>query len=190
MKFDTTMVMMIFAFLIILLGMYQARKMKTMVHCTYTSQSNQTYDKLVREKDGYVVFDGRAFPLLPQYSTSRQWDKGLSSFFPTKIAAYTFKWNSDLPVDPSTGEPAILTPENMNKLRNSGMLGSYISGNQQALTQGKGKQGFMEKMMPIILIVIALVSIYCVYQTYMMGKDQKIMKEAISDIYYKTGIVD
>ena len=189
MKFDTTTMMLVFLFIIVAAGMWQARKMKTMAHCTYTSESKQGFEKIVREKDGFVVFEGKRFKLLPAYGKLRHYDKGLSGFFPTKIVSYDFRWNSDLPVDPNTGEPAMLSPSNMNKMRQESALSDYVSGSASALSGKGGKQGMLEKMMPIIMIVIALVVAYCAYQTYTIGKDQKVMKEAISDIYYKTGIV-
>jgi len=186
---NTQTMMLVMLILIVILGMWQSRRMKTMVHCTYTSQSKQTFNKLVREKDGYVIFDGKRFPLLPAYGVQMHYDKGLSSFFPTKITAYSFRWNSDLPVDPNTGEPAILSPANMNKLRQESALGNYAGSQNQALSTIKGgKMGGFDKWMPYIMIVLVLAVVYCIYMTYQMNKDQTIIKTAISDIFNKIGI--
>lgn len=177
------MMLAVFFMMIVAIGMWQSRKMKTMVNCTYKSRSKQKYTKLVREVDGYVVFDKKRFPLMPQYASQEHYDKGLSAFFPTKISAYTFRWNSDMPEDPATGEPAILSPENMNKLRQESALGAYAGSQQTALSGGKSKLGGMDKWMPFIMIGLAIAVGYLIYTNFQDAKNAKVTQQAIIDIY-------
>jgi hypothetical protein len=185
---NTQTMFLVMLLMIVALGMWQSRRMKTMVHCYYTSRSKQGFDKLVREKDGYAIFEGKKFHLLPAYAVQEQYSKGLSSFFPTKISAYSYSWNSDIPIDPNTGVPAMLTPEVMNKLRQEGAMLSYTGSQNQALSSSKSKLGGFDKWMPYIMIVLVLAVVYCIYMTYQMNKDQTIIKTAISDIFNKIGI--
>ena len=183
MKLDSVTMMLILLAGIVVLGMWQSRKMKTKVFCNYTSRSKQTYDKLVNEKDGKVIFEGKAFKLLPAYGKSKYYDKGLSSLFPTKITAYDFRWNSDLPIDPNTGEPAMLTPEVMNKLNQEGAMLSYTGSNQTALATSKSKFGGMDKFMPIIMIALACAVAFLIYTNFQSSKNDKTTQQAIIDIY-------
>lgn len=184
---NTTNMMLVLLFLIVLVGMWQSRRMKTMVLCKYTSRSKQTWDKLVKDQGGFVVFEKKQFYLLPAYSQSKQYDKGLSSFFPTQIRAYDFIWNSPYPVDHNTGQPAMLSPEVEKVLDQEGALRDYAGSQQQALS-GKSKLGGFDKWMPYIIIVLVIAVGYCIYIVYQMKGDQDIIKTAISDIFNKIGI--
>lgn len=180
---NTQMIMMALLFIIVVAGMWQARKMKNMVFCTYTSRSNQTWDKVIKEQTGYVVFEGKKFYLLPQYARQKQYDKGLSSFFPTKISAYEFVWNSSYPIDHKTGKPAMLSPEVRNALNQEGALFSY-AGSQQRVMQGKaGKLGGLEKWTPYIMIVLAIAVGYLIYTNMTSSSNDKTTQQAIIDIY-------
>jgi hypothetical protein len=185
---NTTTIMLVFLMMIVVIGMWQSRKMKTMVLCKYTSRSKQTFDKLVSEKNGYVIFEGKKFRLLPSCGSQKYYDKGFSGFFPTKITAYDFRWNSDLPIDPNTGEPAMLTPENMAKLNQEGALGAYAGSQDQFLKGGKAKLGGIDKWMPFIVIGLGVAIGYAIYMQMQMKADQDIIKQAISDIFTKIGI--
>ena len=149
----------------------------------YSNNNSGTIDKLVPEKNSYVVFDGKKFYLLPSCGKLRFYEKGLSSFFPTKITAYEFRWNSPYPVDPNTGEPVMLSPDVEKALDQEGALRDY-AGSQQAALSSKGlKLGGMEKFMPIILIVLAIAVGYLVYTNFQAGKNDKVTQQAIIDIY-------
>jgi len=185
---NTTSMMLVLLFLIVVTGMWQSRKMKNMVHCTYSSSSKQTWDKLVRQRDGFAIFEGNKFFLLPEYGESRYYDKGLSAFFPTKITAYKFRWNSPLPINPNTGEPAMVSPEFMNKLNQGGALLSYAGSQDQALSSKKNKAGGFDKWMPFIILGLVVAVGYCIYMVYNMSADQGVIKQAISDIFKKLGI--
>ena len=181
---NTQTMMMVFLGIIVLAGMWQSRRMKSYVFCSYTSRSKQSYDKVVKEKNSYVIFEGKKFYLLPSYGKSRQFDKGLSSLFPTKITAYDFRWNSPYPVDPNTGDPAVLSPEVEKALDQEGiLLAAYQNQGQAALSTSKGKGGFLEKMMPIIVIVLALAVAYLVYTNLQSTKNDKVTQNAIIDLY-------
>lgn len=173
----------VFFMAIVAIGMWQSRRMKTMVLCKYTSRSKQTFDKLVSEKPGYVIFEGKKFKILPSCGQQKYYDKGLSSFFPTKITAYDFRWNSDLPIDPNTGDPVMLTPENMARLNQEQALGAYAGSNETALKGGKAKLGGMDKWMPFIMIGLAIAVGYLIYTNYQDAKNAKVTQQAIIDIY-------
>jgi len=81
--FNMQTVMLVFLAAIVLIGMWQSRRMKDFVSCSYTSETNQAWDKIVKAKNGVAIFEGRKFYLLPEYGVSKQHTKGLSSFFPT-----------------------------------------------------------------------------------------------------------
>jgi hypothetical protein len=181
---NTQMMMLILLFLIIIAGMWQSRRMKSFVFCSYTSRSKQSYDKVVKEKNSYVVFEGKKFYLLPSFGKSRMYEKGLSSFFPTKITAYDFRWNSPYPVDPNTGDPAILSPEVERALDNEGsLLAAYQNQGQAALSSKGGKLGGLDKWMPFIMIGLALAVVFAIYTLYQMKGNDKITQQAILDIY-------
>lgn len=183
---DTQLMMLIFLLILVVAGMYQARRMKNFVFCTYTSRSKQTYDKLVKEQSSHVIFDGKKFNILPSCGKSRQYNKGLSSLFPTKITAYDYVWNSQNPIDPNTGQPAMLSPEVEKILDQEGALKDY-AGSQQAGLTGRGRTGGLDKWMPYIMIGLVIAIVYSIYMSYQMKTDQDIMKQAISDIFTKIG---
>ncbi len=184
---NTQTMMLALLFLIVVVGMWQSRRMKKYVFCAYTSRSKQTYDKLVPEQNSYVIFEGKKFYLLPSCGKLRLYEKGLSSFFPTKITAYDFVWNSPYPVDPNTGNPVMLSPDVEKALDQEGALRDYAGSQQQALSS-KPKLGGFEKWMPYIIIAIVVAVGYAIYLTYQMKSDQDIIKQAISDIFNKIGI--
>jgi hypothetical protein len=181
---NTQTMMLAFLAIIVVAGMWQSRRMKSFVFCSYTSRSKQAYDKVVKEKNSYVIFEGKKFYLLPSFGKSRQFDKGLSAFFPTKITAYDFRWNSPYPVDPNTGEPAILSPEVEKALDQEGiLLAAYQNQGQAGLSGTKGKGGMMEKMMPIILIGLTVAVAYLIYTNLQSSKNNKTTQNAIIDLY-------
>jgi hypothetical protein len=171
--------------LIVIVGMWQSRRMKTMVFCSYTSRSKQSYDKVVKEKNSYVIFEGKKFYLLPQFGKSRQYEKGLSSFFPTKITAYDFRWNSPYPVDPNTGDPAILSPDVERALDQEGaLLAAYQNQGQIALSSKVGgKLSGFDKWMPYIMIVLAIAIGYLIYTNIQSAANDKVTQQAIIDLY-------
>lgn len=180
---NTQTVMLMMLVLIVVVGMWQSRRMKTMVFCTYSSRSKQTFDKLVREKDGCVYFEGKKFHLLPAYGESKYYDKGFSSFFPTKITAYKFRWGSPYPIDPNTGEPAMLSENVIAKLDQESAMLDYAGSQQRALSTVKSKLGGLDKWMPYIMIGLAIAIAYLIYTNYTMQQNNKVTQQAIIDIY-------
>jgi len=186
---NTQSMMLVILFLIVLAGMWQSRRMKDFISCSYTSETNQAWDKVVKAKNGVVIFEKRKFYLLPEYGVSKQFTKGLSSLFPTKITHYDFVWNSPYPVDHKTGEPSMLSPEVENALDQQGIiLAAYQNQGQSALSGKGGKLGGFDKWMPYIFIALVIAVGYAIYMTYQMKADQDIIKQAISDIFNKIGI--
>ena len=177
-------VMIIFLFAIVALGMFQARKMKKYISYSYTSSTNQAYDGIVKVDGNIIVFDGKKYYLLPQYGVNKQYTKGLSGLFPTKITHYDLLWNSPYPIDHKTGQPAILSPEVERSLdQQSSILATYQNQGQSAISGIKTKGGIMEKLMPILTIVAILGVAYLVWTNMSAAKNDKVTQQAIIDIY-------
>lgn len=178
------MMMLVLLAAIVLIGMWQSRRLKDYVSVSYTSETNQAWDKVVKAKNGVVVFEGRKFYLLPEFGVSKLFTKGLSSFFPTKITHYDFVWNCAYPVDHRTGKPAMLSPEVENALdQRSTILAAYKNQGQNAISTIKGKGGMFEKLMPILVIVAVLGVAYLVWTNMQSAKNDKVTQQAIIDIY-------
>lgn len=181
---NTQTMLLMMLFLIVVLGMWQSRRMKNFISVSYTSETNQAWDKVVKAKNGVAIFEGRKFYLMPEYGVSKQFTKGLSSLFPTKITHYDFVWNSPYPVDHKTGKPAMLSPEVENALDQRGtILAAYQTTGQGAISTMKGKGGFFEKLMPILVIVAVLGVAYLVWNNMQTSKNNKVTQQAIIDIY-------
>lgn len=175
-------------FIITVVGMWHTRRMKNWIHFSYTSESTQSWEGIIKTKGRFCVIEKKRFNILPKYGTTRQYTKGLSSLFPTKITHYDYVWNSSNPIDHRTGEPAMLSPEVENAIDQESALRD-LAGSQRQVLSNKTKLVGLEKWMPYIVVALLVAVVYVVYQMQMITADQSVMKEAISDIYYKTGIV-
>jgi len=179
---DYQTMFLILSVIILFVGMWHTRRMKNWIHFSYTSESNQGWDGVVKTRGRFAVIEGKRFKLLPQYSVTRQYTKGFSSFFPTKITHYDFVWNSDFPIDHKTGKPAMVSPEVEHVIDQESAL-RELAGSQRQSLSSRAKVTGLEKFMPIIMIVVVLAVVWVGYSVYQMQANDKITQQAIIDIY-------
>jgi preprotein translocase subunit SecG len=164
-------------------AIYATNNIKKKVRCRYVSRSKQSFEKMIPSKSNYVYFESKKFYILPRCVTLNAYDKGIFSLFPTKVWEVSYHWNSPYPDDPNTGEPVMLSPEVEKTLDQEAALGDYAGSQQRALMGKGGKGGMLEKMMPVIVIVMALAVAYLVYTNFQSSKNDKVTQQAITDIY-------
>ena len=158
---------------------FAARKMRYKIRCRYTSKSLQTQSRDVDNKMGFVLFDKKKFYIVPTCVTHNWLDENLHWLFPTFLPEMSFKWNSEFPIDPKTGEPVVLSPETAAIYKEEESYRNYAGGQQNAMSVngGGGKLKGLDKFLPWIAIAgVALVAVYFYSQLAPIKSDMNIVK--------------
>ena len=179
----------ILVLLIFLYASYSTRKLRRRIKCRYTSQSKQTYNKVVLASSSWVIFEGKKFYIIPNCVKHHWVDEGIGWLFPTFMPEMDFVWNSKYPVDPNTALPVVLSPEVENTIDEENSFRSYAGGQKQMLaTQGSGKLSGFSKYIPwIALIGVALVAVYFYTQNQKTAADMLVVKKALQDLLNRFG---
>jgi hypothetical protein len=177
------MVMMAFLVVVFIGAVFKARRLRKMIRCRYTSRSKQTYEKFVKSDSQKVVFEGKEFKVMPSCVTHHWFEKGFNQLFPMFMPEISFTHESQLPVDPNTGKPVIVSAEVKNLMRSQENMASYAGSQQQAVSQGRMKSGLLDKWMPLIMIGLVVAIGYLIYTNMQMEANDKVTQQAIIDIY-------
>ena len=185
MGIDTTTVFVVFLFMIFIYASYQTRAIKDKTHCTFIRPDTSKIYKWIKAKQRRVEFDGGWYYINPKRRILENIDKGIHLLFPTKATAFIFRWDSSQPLDPTTFENNWETPEARLALNKEEDIRAYSAGNVQAISS-KGKQGMLERLMPILMLVSVIIIGYMAYSMTkrmdMLGNAMNVIQQMLAGL--------
>ena len=178
-----------FLIFVVLYNAYSARKLRHKIHCRYTSNSKQDYEKDVDAKSSSVFFEGKKFFIVSRCVKHKWFESGLQWLSPMFMPSIDFVWNSEFPVDPNTGEPVVLSPEVAGIYREAESYQHYASGQQTEMAKGGGaKLSGISKYLPWIAIAgVVLVAVNFYNQNQSTQAALKIVELNLQKILIKIG---
>jgi hypothetical protein len=164
-----------------ILWVYTAQKRSRQVYCIYYKVNNDIEEMFVDVKDRYVFFDRKKFELINSCIRYTNWRRGIFMLVPIKVGTIAFTWQSDLPINPDTGEVYnMISPSVRNSMnQEEWMMADQRGADNYRKAENRG--GFLQKYGVVIAIaLIALLGIWVWMQT--KGLDASI---TILGNYYK-----
>lgn len=172
---------LIFGFAIILLVVvwYSTASLRNKIFVTYTRVDGTEEEFLSSINIKYLFFDHRRFRIIRSCIRYLWYKRGVHAIFPTRVAALSFVYNSEFPVDPETGQIHIMSPEVRNAMNQEERF--YAYNRAQAKVSGR-KEGFLQRNGMIIAIVLVVI-MGVFFWMKMQGLDKSI---TVLAEYYKT----
>lgn len=159
---NTTLMFFIMLVALVAYAAYEVNKVKSKIHCTFIRPDRTKIEKWAKEKQRRVDFDNGWYYIAPKRIVLAAKDTGIFKLFPTKIQTLIFKWDSPMPLDPTTFQNNWETPEARKALDKTEDIIAYSHGNVQAIAS-KPKKGLLENLMPIISVAAILIIGYMLY---------------------------
>ncbi len=148
---------MVVVVMILVLAWYQNHKLRNQVLCEYTRINGQEIEKFVKMSAHNVIFDGKKFDIVPWCAKLFWYDRGLiNKLFPTWVIKFSYTHYSELPIDPKTGTPAVLSPGVRKIIDKEETMGAFAKHIREQ--GGGGKQGILQKY-GVYVCLIGIVAI-------------------------------
>lgn len=162
---------MVLVIILLVMASYSNSRLRNKILCEYTNRSDQSLEKFVSLKSSYIIFEGKRFLVIPACHKLFWYTRGIHQFFPTWVIKYSYSWESELPQDPNTGKPVVLSPDNRNAINQEARFGAYARAQQQV--SGK-KQSGMTQYLPWIAVALGAVAVFLVYS---QGQHIKLLEQ-------------
>lgn len=162
----------------------QLYRINTKVLCRYTGRDKSVKKKWAKAKNGERIEFANGW-----YYIRSRCIKFESSFFNLlQMRVIEFSYLSHEPLDPATGEPTTLTPEERKNLDMREDVENLGEGSKKSF--GVKKQGlFGGSLIPIVLTVGIVACFYFIWQLTgkvdMIGAGQNVMEQMLGEIINK-----
>ena len=153
---------LIFALIIVGLAVYMAWDKRNKVHCTFHRPDKTVWTGWIKKDGKWIIFDGGLYVLSPERMSSEKYNP--LGIVPTEIQHADFIYFSSFAWNPETFMYTDVTPNSWNALNKEKEMQDYDRGNQSGLNVG-GKQGMLEKYLPIIVLAGFAILGYFMYTT-------------------------
>lgn len=162
---------------------YSIYTLKDKLLCTYRRPSNQKIEKFVKINERKVRFGGKEYPIVPSCNSPIWYTRGVLGMLGlgTWVMTADYTWYSDLPFDPKTGKPIIMSPEVRGAMNNEQLMGSFGRGMEK---QAGKKQGLFSGGYLGLLIIggVVLAFFYLYSQQQSMGAHLIAIENALKAI--------
>jgi hypothetical protein len=156
---DNATLFAVFGWGFLLITWYSLWNIQGKIKCQFHRKDRTVIDKTIRMTDKTVKFDKGSYDINPR-RFSIKWVKVLG-FFPCPMLFQEWKWDTDQPLDPSTFENSVDSPEARHAADSEKDWKGFNQGVDNQL--GK-KQGSFEKWLPWITIGAVVICAFLVYQ--------------------------
>ena len=179
MDFQTFMLVM----LLVVVGMawYANSSKRNKIYCCFTRINRTSIHKFVKMTSRYVVFDGKRYDIVSRCVVFDWWDKGLvHMLFPQWVATMNFTYANRWPIDPSTGEFVIISPEVRNAMNKEEWVKSYARGFTPP--SAKKQTAFQQYLPWVAILLVVMVGMYFYTNMQALGVNIADMSNRINAI--------
>jgi preprotein translocase subunit SecG len=173
---------------VVLYASYSARSLKHKIYCTFRKKDRTILHKWAKEEQSKIDFDGGWYDVVPGSTVLRMWDSGIHYFFPVWVRCLDFRWDSSKPLNPDTFDNTY-RPEERKQLDMADDISALERGNVQAFQGAKGAKGFLERWMPILILVGFVIIVYMVMQQNkrldMLGNSTNFIQQQLNTLIQK-----
>lgn len=169
MSLSTSQAFIVMAVFFIVYSIYSTWKLKDEVYCTFIRQDRTEINKYAKINQRKVDFDGAWYNIVPNRVTLKMVWKGI---VPTWVKCLKFKWDSNMPLDPTTWNNTYDNPTDRKALNRSEAIQSLMTKQNTLLGAKGGKKTMLESLMPIIIIAGFLIMGYMVWK--MQGQNDQL----------------
>ncbi len=165
MNLDIQTMMLIILMFIVGYAAYSANKLKSQIWCSFRRADKTKIEKWAKAVDIYrreIKFDGGWYNIKIRRVTLMLWTKGIHSLIPIWVRSLDFRYDSNMPIDPDTGDAGYDDPLERRALDKSDDLAALMETQSKSLGSAK-KKSALESYMPIIVILGFLISGYMIY---------------------------
>ena len=158
---------LIIGVIVIFIGysIFQVWSLKDKVYCTFIRRDTTEINKYEKIKSAKITFDNAYYNIVPDRVTLKLVWCGI---IPTWVKCLKFKWDSNMPINPKDWNNTYDKPEDRKALNRTEAIQSLNRKQEGILTGKGGKQGMLEKLMPVLVIAGFLILGWITYQ--LMGK--------------------
>ena len=184
---NNQMMIVAFTVLILLYVFWELRKATAKIHCRYVDVTKQVVDKYVSATANSVIFDkNKDFRIVT--SCVKLETKMILLVIPVPQKTIDYRYGNKNPIDPTTGEPKVMSPEAEAAIDEGKAWIAYNQGQAQGMAAPNKKLGGLAQYMPIIAIgLVAIVAIYFWNQNKGMQADMKVIKLALQNLLNQGG---
>lgn len=185
MGLDATTVFIVIVAVIVGYNVYSLNQVKNKVHCYFITPQLTLIKKWIKSMQRRVEFMGGWYYVHPKRVIGEDMSSGIHAFFPTKASALIFKWDSTQALDPRTFSNDYEKPEDRAGLDATEDIRGYSAGNVQAIA-AKGKQTLLERLQPILIVVVVVIVGYMMYSMTkrmdMLGQALNVIQQQLMNI--------
>ena len=157
---STPQVFLIMVVFFIGFSFFQALSAQNKIYCTFIKRDGTEISKYAKLNQGRVEFENGYYNIVPNRITLKRVWFGV---IPTKVVCAKWKWDSNMPIDPTTWKNDYDKPEDRAALDKTEDLRALFETQKVTLSTKGGKKGFLENLMPIIMIGGLIIIGYLVY---------------------------
>lgn len=158
---STPQIFLIMVFIFIGLSFFQALKAQNKIYCTFIKRDGTEISKYAKLNQGRVEFENGYYNIIPNRITLKKVWFGV---IPTKVVCAKWKWDSNMPIDPTTWKNDYDKPEDRAALDKTEDLRALFETQKNTLSTKSGKKSMLENLMPIIMIGGFLIVGYLVWK--------------------------
>jgi hypothetical protein len=156
----TQMIIFVIVF-VVGFGIFQIFTLKDKIFCTFIRKDRTEINKYAKANQGRIDFDNSYYNIIPNRTTLKLvW----VFIFPTWIRCLKFKFDSNMPIDPTTWNNDYDNPADRKALDKTEDLRALFETQKNTLSSKNGKKSFLEGLMPILTIAGFLIIGYLVWK--------------------------
>ncbi len=176
---STGQVLIGFLVIILAYGIYSVYTLKDKIHCTFIREDKTIVAKFAKVKMQKIDWENKWYNLDPKRTVLKLVWMGI---IPTYVRCLIFKWDSNMPLDPTTWSNAYDNPADRKALDRTENLRSLLINTKTSVgMKSNQKKGMLEGLVPIILICGFLILGYFGYQSIkkldLIGIGQNVIQE-------------
>jgi hypothetical protein len=169
-----------FAVAMLVVVWYSTATLREKIFVTYTRVDGTEEEFFARISSRYLVFDHKRFTIIRKCIRYLWYKRSIHRFFPTRVAALHYVWNSEFPIDPETGQVYITSPEARAVMNQEEKFIAY--NRAQAKVSGQ-KEGFIKRNGAIIaIILVVIVGVYLYMQVQGLNNSITILANAYKSL--------
>jgi len=145
---STSQLIIGFIVIIVIYGIFQIYTLKDKLQCTFIRKDRTEITKLVKMNQGRVIFDNAFYNIVPNRTILKMmW----IFIFPTWIRCSIWKWDSNMPIDPTTWSNDYDNPADRKALDKTEDLMALQKTQETSLIKGGGgKKSFCNSSILIL----------------------------------------
>lgn len=186
---STGQVLIGFLVIILAYGIYSVYTLKDKIHCTFIREDKTIVTKFAKVKMQKIDWENKWYNLDPKRTVLKLVWMGI---IPTYVRCLIFKWDSNMPLDPTTWSNDYDNPADRKALDRSENLKSLLINTKTSVgMKSNQKKGMLEGLVPIIVIGGFLICGYMLWRMMQaqesLGTQYNVVQQQLLDLMKALG---